>query len=801
MSTIELLAPVGHREGLLAAVTNGADAIYVGGAAFGARKEAAFSNEELIEVIKFSHLHHVKVYVTVNTTIFDQELDALKEYIHFLYLNDVDAIIVQDLGVAHLVKQLYPDFELHFSTQMTLHNTKGAQFAKQFGADRVVVARENTLDEIKAMKQVVDIDLEVFVHGALCVCYSGQCLMSSMIGARSGNRGACAQTCRLPYELVDLSTGKTLDSKVGDFLLSPRDLKTIDEVGELIEAGVTSFKIEGRLKKPEYVATVVKAYREAIDQYLETRRVKISKQTHADMEQIFSRGFTKGFLFGDKGQTWMSADRPNHKGIMIGEVVNVKGKRITIHLKSPLEVGDGLRFVGLTHKDQGLQVQKMFVKGNDVKLAHPGHVDLEVPFSLSKGMKVYKTTSVSLAKRAEVTEKSVPKIEIYGEVSAKLGEPLKIMAWDNDSNMVTIETECVFEAATNTPLSKDRLKQQLEKTGSTPFNFAYLNVNMDEGITMPISVINQIRRDLLEKLEQNRMKHYEHRQPSEVVPTISTQTTTAITPQLTVSVRQIKQLQVALNQGIQTIYYKDLKTLKKAVELGEQYGATIIPQLPRIINDEEIEQATNIIEDLSVETIMLGEYGMYQALKDKGYTFLTDFAFNTNNVQSIEALKQLGISQVTLSYEINQKQMRGLLKQAPLPSEAIVYTRIPMMITKHCPVKLLNQQEFCRLCLSTPFGLRDRKNKILPLLRTGNCLTEIFNSQHLILIEFINELKKMGVQSFRLEFTNESEATMIQAIMAYQAAIKSGKVDLDWLAQYKDNDDYTKGHYHRGVCI
>lgn len=801
MSTIELLAPVGHREGLLAAVTNGADAIYVGGAAFGARKEAAFSNEELIEVIKFSHLHHVKVYVTVNTTIFDQELDALKEYIHFLYLNDVDAIIVQDLGVAHLVKQLYPDFELHFSTQMTLHNTKGAQFAKQFGADRVVVARENTLDEIKAMKQVVDIDLEVFVHGALCVCYSGQCLMSSMIGARSGNRGACAQTCRLPYELVDLSTGKTLDSNVGDFLLSPRDLKTIDEVGQLIETGVTSFKIEGRLKKPEYVATVVKAYREAIDQYLETRRVKISKQTHADMEQIFSRGFTKGFLFGDKGQTWMSADRPNHKGIMIGEVVNVKGKRITINLKSPLEVGDGLRFVCLTHKDQGLQVQKMFVKGNDVKLAHPGHVDLEVPFSLSKGMKVYKTTSVSLAKRAEVTEKSVPKIEIYGEVSAKLGEPLKIMAWDNESNMVIVQTEAIFETATNTALSKERLKQQLEKTGSTPFRFAYININMDERITMPISIINQIRRELLEKLEENRTKHYLHRQPSEVVPVISNLETKAITSPLTVSVRNLKQLQVVLNHGIQTIYYKDIKTLKKAVELGSQYDVTIIPQLPRIMNDEEIEQATNIIESLPVHTIMLGEYGMYQALKDKGYTFLTDFAFNTNNVQSIEALKQLGISQVTLSYEINQKQMRGLLKQAPLPSEAIVYTRIPMMITKHCPVKLLNQQDFCRLCLSTPFGLRDRKNKILPLLRTGNCLTEIFNSQHLILIEFINELQNMGVQSFRLEFTNESEATMIQAIIAYQSAIQSKKVDSDWLTHYKNNDDYTKGHYHRGVCI
>ena len=275
-----------------------------------------------------------------------------------------------------------------------------------------------------------------------------------------------------------------------------------------------------------------------------------------------------------------------------------------------------------------------------------------------------------------------------------------------------------------------------------------------------------------------------------------------MTPQLSVSVRNLKQLKIILErQDIETIYYKDIKTLKKAVELGEAHGVTIIPQLPRIIDDSEIEQATQIIESLPLQTIMLGEYGMYHALQNKGYTFLTDFAFNTNNVQSIQALKQLGVSQVTLSYEINQKQLRGLVKQSPLPTEMIVYTRIPMMITKHCPVKLLNQQEFCRMCLSTPFGLRDRKNKILPLLRTGNCITEIFNSQHLILIEFLSELQKMGVQSFRLEFTNENEATMSQAIHAYQSALQIGKIDSDWLAQYKNSDNYTKGHYHRGVCI
>lgn len=800
MSTIELLAPVGHREGLLAAVSNGADAIYVGGSAFGARKEAAFSNEELIETIKYSHLHGVKVYVTVNTTIFDAELEALQEYIHFLYLNDVDAIIVQDIGVAHLVKELYPDFELHFSTQMTLHNTKGVEFAKSFGADRVVVARENTLEEIKAMKQTVDIDLEVFVHGALCVCYSGQCLMSSMIGARSGNRGACAQTCRLPYELVDLKSGETLDSNVGDFILSPRDLKTVDHIGELIEAGVTSFKIEGRLKKPEYVATVVKAYREAIDQYLENKKVKLSKQTHADMDQIFSRGFTKGFLFGEKGLNWMSADRPNHKGIKIGEVANVKGKRVTLKLTSALEVGDGLRFVG--QKDQGLQVQKMFVKGQDVKLANPGLVDLDCPFPVTKGMPVYKTTSVSLAKRVEVTEKTVPKIDIYGEVSAKLGEPLRIMVWDDASNMVTVETEELFEAASNTPLSKERLKQQLEKTGSTPFKFGYLSVNMDESVTMPISVINKIRREVLGQLELKRSRHFETREKTHVTLTNPQPAKHSETTTLSVSVRNLKQLKTILErQDIETIYYKEIKTLKKAVELAQQYNKTIIPQLPRIINDEEIKETVEILESLPLQTVMLGEYGMLEALKDSGYNLMSDFAFNNNNVQSIEALKQLGITQTTLSYEINQKQIRTLLKYASLPVEAIVFARIPMMITKHCPVKLLNQpnQEFCRLCLTTPFGLRDRKNKILPLLRTGNCITEIFNSQHLILIEFLQELQKMGVSKFRLEFTNETEAEMHQAITAYQTALQTKNIDVDWLEQYKQTQDYTKGHYHRGV--
>ncbi len=804
MSKIELLAPVGHKEGLVAAVTNGADAIYVGGAAFGARKEAAFTHEELIEVISYAHLHHVKVYVTVNTTIFDEEIEPLKEYIHFLYTHDVDAIIVQDIGVANLVRTLYPDFELHFSTQMTLHNTEGVKFAKDFGADRVVVARENTLEDIKAMNKAVDIDLEVFVHGAICVSYSGQCLMSSVIGARSGNRGSCAQTCRLPYELVNLKNNQVIHSEVGSYLLSPRDLNTIHEVGELIEAGVTSFKIEGRLKRPEYVATVISAYRRAIDSYLETKKVDVTKQTSFDMLQIFNRGFTKGYLFNETGMSLMSPDRPNNKGIQLGEVINVSKKRVTVKLNGPLSVGDGLRFVSAhSDKDQGLQVQKMFVKKQDVKLAPKGLVEFEVNFKPEVGMKVYKTLSVELNERVTTTEKEVPKIQIYGEVTGKLNEPLTLMVWDDESNMVTLSSEQVFEVAQKTALTSERLKEQLQKTGSTPFAFSYLNVSLEEGITFPISQVNAMRRDILEQLQQKRQVYYTDRDITATKTEMTIERATVKEEsELSISVRNFKQLQSIIDHpSVHRIYYKDIKTLTKALEVAKAANKQLIPQFDRIMDDESIASAKAAITANDVKTVMLSEWGMWQAVKDLDLTLLADFAYNMNNVYSLQTLKEMGYEQATLSYEVNQRQIRGLLKETPLPLEAIVFTRIPMMIMKHCPVKMLNSpnDDFCRLCLSTPFGLKDRKNKVMPLLRTGNCLTEIFNAQHLILIEYISDLKRQGVRSFRLEFTSETEAEILAAIEAYTNAIYRDRVNQPWLDAYKDSQDYTKGHYQRGV--
>ena len=797
--SIELLAPVGHREGLVAAVTNGADAIYVGGANFGARKEAAFSNEELIEVIEFSHLYNVKVYVTVNTTIFDEEVEALTEYIHFLYQNDVDAIIVQDLGVANLVKTLYPDFDLHFSTQMTLHNKKGVEFAREFGANRAVISRENSIDEIKEMSKV-GIELEVFVHGALCVSYSGQCLMSSMIGGRSGNRGACAQTCRLPYEMVNLETGETLDSNIGSYLLSPRDLKTIDQLGELIEAGITSFKIEGRLKKADYVATVVRAYRMAIDQYLETKTINISKEMHEDMDQIFSRGFTKGFLFNESGHEWISANRPNHKGILIGKVTQVKGRRVTIKLNHVLDHHDGIRFVG--DEEYGMQVQKMFVKGDDVKVAGPGMVEMECKFPVVVGMEVYKTASMSLSRRMEAI--SLRAIQIYGEVKALIGEVFQLNIWDDLGNTVTVVNSEPIEKATTTPLSESRLKQQLEKTGSTPFVFKQLTIEMDEAMTMPISVINKLRREALEKLEKKRMNHHKGRQVNNeelpmIIPYESNEDV-----RLTVSVRDMDQLKVVLEQPtIETIYYKNLKSLGVAFKLAQENGKTLIPHLPRIMPDLMMGFVLKQLDELAVDKVVVGDYGMMEVLREKGIEVITDFSFNINNVQSVEALKQLGISQATLSYEVNHRQIKALTKRSPLPLEVIVYGRIPMMITKHCPIKLQYQSDLkpCQgaYCMKVPHGLKDRKDKILPLLRTGKCLIEVFSSQHLIWIEYLSDLKTMGISNFRLEFTNETAEEIVKTIKVYHRMLQQGAIDDKWLSSLKNEQKFTKGHYHRTI--
>jgi len=790
---IELLAPVGHFEGLRAAVANGADAIYVGGPAFGARKVAAFTYEELTEVIAFCHLYDVRAYVTINTTVFDEEIDELTNYIHFLYTNGADAVIVQDLGVAKLVKSLYPDFEMHMSTQMHVHNRYGVAFAKEIGASRVVAARENSLAEIGEMTKA-GLEVEVFVHGALCFSYSGQCLMSSVIGGRSGNRGACAQPCRLSYRLVNLETEEVLDSEIGNYKLSPRDLKTVDHIGELIEAGATSFKIEGRLKKPEYVAAVVRAYRQAIDQYLEIGTVNLDEKLHADMDQVFSRTFTKGFLYDENERDWIGADRPGHRGVLIGKVTAVTGNRATVKLVKALHLHDGVRFVG--ESEHGMEVQKMFVNRDDVKLALPGMVDVICNFTPVVGMDVYKTASLLLEKELSVDK--MPKIPITATVVMKNGEPLQLTMMDAKGNSSTHTSEETVQRAEKAGLTEARLRQQLSKTGSTPFAIDGLHVDIDEHVIIPISAVNQLRRDVLEELEEKRRNPYLDRVFSDAEIELPVTDSPRQAPQLTVSVRNLEQLQtVCAMPEVTTVYYKHLPTLLQAVQFAKESQKLLIPLIPRVVEDGVIERVVKTLETLNLQTVMVGDYGALQALLGK-FEILTDHSFHVNNAMSLVAFAELGVAGSTVSFEATGNQIRKLAKQSPVALEAVVFTRVPLMITKHCPLKAHYQAEggpcigkYCQV----PHGLRDRKQKVLPMVRTGKCKIEILNHEHVIQLERTGELAASGIARFRLEFTVETTSEIREAVKAFAAALHHDQVDRTWL----EKQVFSLGHYNRGV--
>lgn len=802
MEKVELLAPVGHMEGLRAAVANGADAVYIGGAKFGARREAAFDREQLVEAIQFAHLYEVAVYVTVNTTVFDEELDDLTRYIHFLYASGVDAVIVADLGVASLVRELYPDFEMHFSTQMHLHNAPAAGFARRFGASRMVASRENSLAEIEEMVET-GIEVEAFVHGALCVCYSGQCLMSSMIGGRSGNRGSCAQPCRLPHELVELASGEVVDGADGKYQLSPRDLKTVDDVGAIIEAGVTSFKIEGRLKSAEYVAAAVRAYRHATDLYLSGEQFEIPKRMSDDLDQVFTRDSTTGFLLGEDGRRWIGPERPGHRGVLIGKVVNVKGQRATVKLLEDLHLQDGLRFIAPSGDEVGMIAQKMFVDGDDVKVASPGLVDMPCPFQPEVGMILYKTTSAELAKR--MSEVPLAKIPVYGFVKLRVGEPFLIVVYEHLLNAITVTGTGPVEAADKQGIGEDRLRQQMEKTGSTPFFFDDIVFEVDADATVPISMVNGMRRDALETLEvRRRNPHLEHRQPSTAQVAVPTPFVQNEKPHLRVSVRNLAQLEVVCaSSEVDVIYYKDFPTLTKALSIAESYGKVLIPQLERVVSDDQVKAVVETLKDLRISQVMAGEYGMLEALRDSGIELLTDQTFHTNNTQHVEALRQLGVLGCTASYEISGRQLRSLVSQSPLSTEVVVFGRIPLMVTKHCPVKAAMESGAgpCRdrHCEQTAFGLRDRKGCVMPLIQTGSCLMEIYSHQHLILLEQLQEMVACGVSRFRLAFSNETEDEIREAIGAFSLGLTTGNLDGRWLAAYKETDRFTTGRQGKGV--
>ena len=799
MRDVELLAPVGSFEALKAAVQNGANAVYLGGKDFGARASANnFDRDELKEAVKYAHIRGVQVFVTTNTLRKENEIEDFLEYAKFLYDIDVDAIILQDIGMARLIKRELPDFELHASTQMVAHSLEDVKYLESVGFDRVVLAREVTVEEIKYICDNCKADIEVFVHRALCVCYSGQCLMSSMIGNRSGNRGRCAQPCRQRYELIDVYTGEVVNSN-GDYLLSPRDLNAIEEIDKVIDAGVHSLKIEGRMKRPEYVATVIDGYRKTIDEYLATNKLNVSDETINDLYTIFNRKFTKGLLLGDVGKDMMNSQLPNNQGLYVGTVVdyNKKAKRLKIKLANTLKKGDGINLGGGT-------IGRIIKNGNIETIGYKGEtIELDFVGEARKGQIVFKTSDSELMDRVQATftqDKEFVKNIIDAKITIKLGQKPILTLKDRHSNEATIEGDKIVEEAMKVALSKEKVETQLRKLGNTPYELDLLEIELDDNVSLPISLLNQMRRDCIELLDKERVSIKNRKYKNKTVKYKPVLYNRNKQQGISVKVKNLEQLESALECGVDRIYYEDTNTIDKAMSLAMKYNKKVIYSAPRIIRNKEYNHLAKA-NNAGVESVQVGNYGSIDYFKDKKLNI--DYYLNAFNSETINYYKEIGADTLCISQELNINEIKETIKYTDINIESVVYGYTPLMITEYCPMGVIvrdcKKDKRVAKCKESIYALRNSKGDEFRVSQDLFCRSTIYNSIANCLINNLDELLDAGINVFRLDFTHESPELISKITKAFINTVNNDLyVDVDDQEIF-DNMETTLGHLYKGV--
>lgn len=802
MRNVELLAPVGSFEALKAAVQNGANAVYLGGKDFGARASANnFDRDELKEAVKYAHIRGVQVFVTTNTLRKENEIEDFLEYAKFLYDIDVDAIILQDIGMARLIKRELPDFELHASTQMVAHSLEDVKYLESVGFDRVVLAREVTVEEIKYICDNCKADIEVFVHGALCVCYSGQCLMSSMIGNRSGNRGRCAQPCRQRYELIDVYTGEVVNSN-GDYLLSPRDLNAIEEIDKVIDAGVHSLKIEGRMKRPEYVATVIDGYRKTIDEYLATNKLNVSDETINDLYTIFNRKFTKGLLLGDVGKDMMNSQLPNNQGLYVGTVVdyNKKAKRLKIKLANTLKKGDGINLGGGT-------IGRIIKNGNIETIGYKGEtIELDFVGEARKGQIVFKTSDSELMDRVQATftqDKEFVKNIIDAKITIKLGQKPILTLKDRHSNEATIEGDKIVEEAMKVALSKEKVETQLRKLGNTPYELDLLEIELDDNVSLPISLLNQMRRDCIELLDKERVSIKNRKYKNKIVKYKPVLYNRNKQQEISVKVKNLEQLESALECGVDRIYYEDTNTIDKAMSLAMKYNKKVIYSAPRIIRNKEYNHLAKA-NNAGVESVQVGNYGSIDYFKDKKLNI--DYYLNAFNSETINYYKEIGADTLCISQELNINEIKETIKYTDINIESVVYGYTPLMITEYCPMGVIvrdcKKDKRVAKCKESIYALRNSKGDEFRVSQDIFCRSTIYNSNVTCMLDNLYELHEIGINVLRLDFTLEDKETVKEVIEAYQEVLSNDyKLATKATKLYNKLDEKgtTAGHYYKGV--
>lgn len=807
---MELLAPAGTMENFMAALESGADAIYLGGKVFNARAHAAnFGIDELREAVRLAHILDVSVYVTVNILIGDTELKDLEQYIKDLDSIGVDAIIVQDLAVAEIAKRVAPNIHLHGSTQMTAATLDAVRFYESLGFTRVVLARELSLKEIQHICKHCKAEIEVFVHGALCVCYSGQCLMSSFIGGRSGNRGACAQPCRLPYELLD-SKGESVLPKHEAYLLSPKDLNYSEHMNELVAAGVTSFKVEGRMKKVSYVRQVIGTYREILDE------ASIHENQRKALASGFNRGFSTAYLEDTVGRQMMTVVAPNHQGKPIGESYTKKGE-VYLSLTEPIEQGSLVKILQsngsvtyYTVDDEWTCVSDTLYKGRPAEGLAVGQLYLaSTPknaksrglqdFTRKYDMSVY----LSVGSNGETN---------YTELTAILDSGLS----------VTVTNEYVPAIANKVPTSLEKVTEQLGRLGNTLFRLSYVDIP-DGPYMWPASVLNALRRDAVTALETALITHHvESWQALQVTSDVDYdfkaqhELSYDTCPMISARVDEIEGVKAAISGGAQKIVFGGdrlsrtpyaLSIYDEVARLCAQSDVICTFATPRVVKDDEVEAYKHTLEAIvqaRPDSISIHVPQALLWLRELGYTgaIEADTGLNIFNTPTLHFWEQLHISCVNPSQELTLKQITELAKHSHVPIETMIHGYTEMMISEYCAIASFvgtGSKVNCPMpCVKESYSLKDRKGEIFPIRTDPYCRMHIMNSHEMDMRAYVPMLLQKGISILRVD-GRHMKPSYVKDIVSQYVGIVTGTMEAPPKKIDSQGESITRGHYFRGI--
>lgn len=814
---VELLAPAGNMECLHAAVKAGADAVYLGAGHFNARRGADnFSLENLAEACDYAHLRGVKIYLTLNTVVLPSELPDALELARQAYRCGVDAFIVQDIGISIELSRIMPDVEVHVSTQMNIHDEDGLRAAAALGATRVTLARELSLAEIARLRELAEelgVELESFAHGALCVCYSGQCFMSSLVGGRSANRGRCAQACRLPYELHNRALRKTLDAP-GEHLLSPKDLCTANLIPELLHAGVASLKIEGRMKSPEYVQAVVGVYRAVIDRVeaaidrdgidsvvaSDAPELRASEEEMNVLSEAFSRGFTTAYLKGKRGNEIMSYGRPNNRGVFVGRVTKVREGLVFIDPETELHVGDLIEF----WTNRGHFVHTI----GEFKTDRAGRVFFPVERAVGKGDRVFRVRN---AEAAFVDDDKLPSVAVRARAELRIGQPalLTFTVASGDAS-VTVEGPEV-EAARTKAITEEEVREHIDRMGTTPFYLSSLEIDLAEGVGMGFSMLHKLRARAAEELQETILAHY-HARKLERTPS------RAFAPVVRKGWCKVAALatnpacaRAAKRAGADLIYVPAANYRRgEAVIAGQLsdtaeqagYPKQCIPVLPTVSQmfDEEKRNGFDIWKRVKADKpVMVENLGQLLHATEMGAAPEVGPHIPVTNKLDLQAMADLGAQRVWLSPELSLVQIEELGDMAPMPLGLAIMGQTELMVTEHC--LLMSQgpcNQKCTECArrKSPHYLKDRKGYEMPVITDCTGRSHLYNAVQMDVAHLMPEIIGAGVSTVLVDTTlmNVKETTekVARAVRARDIAQKDGN-------KVAKAEGATSGHLFRGV--